>query len=337
MGVISSLISLLCIAAVSSLNIGDVAPSLEGTQWLNGTAPVFQNQVTIVEFWRPSCGNCKAQLPHLTSLQKKYGDKLSIVSVSKYSVETMEEFIKANGEQIEFTVGKVNKELSDAYMTGVTGVPYAFLINRDGIVVWKGHPADIDDILASTIEGDIDIEHLKEVAQLEAYLEDALNTNDPDIIDPINRKLLAVDPANEQGLEIGMRLARYNSEPAMVKEMFDKIQLTGLGGRKANIFAKMLVFESDLEYRYIEAAVKFSNYALKQDPNNHNYMDTYARVLYCLGDIEKAIAWEKKALELNPEVSSYQNNLAYYMAVKAVREKIDYDSVTQSRDSEAKK
>lgn len=333
MGGFPGLISLLCLVALSSLNVGDTVPSLEGTQWIKGNAPDFKNQVTIVEFWRTSCGNCKAQIPHMTALKQKYGDRLSVVSLCRDSVEKLEEFISANSDQMGFTVGKITKEIGDPFMSGVTGVPYAFLVNRDGLIVWKGHPAGIDDILAKTIEGGIDIEQLKRIDELETALNDVLLTNEPDIIAPVNRNLLAADQSNELGLEIGMRLAIYNEDPGMVREMFDSIQLTGLGGRKANIFAEMLVTESDLKYRYPEAAFRFSVYALKQDPDNNNYMDVFARVLYCLGDVDNAVIWEKKAVALEPENSFYQNNLDYYLSLKAIRGKSDYIAKTRLSES----
>lgn len=333
MGGIYGLISLLCMVALSSLNIGDPAPSLEGAQWIKGTAPDFKNQVTIVEFWRTTCGNCRAQIPHLTSLQQMYGDRLSVITVSRDSVEKLGEFIKTSGDQMDFSVGSITKEIGDPYMSGVTGVPYAFLINRNGQIVWKGHPSEIDDILAKTIEGSIDIEHLKKIDRLETSLNEALAANDPDIIAPADRDLLAADPSNELGLEIGMRLAIYNEEPGMVKEMFYNIKFTGLSGRKANIFAKMLVTESDLEYRYPEAAFRFSVHALKQEPDNDSYMDVFARVLYSLGDLDNAIIWEKRAIALNPENSSYPNNLDYYLALKAIRAKSDYKNNTQLSES----
>jgi len=331
MGGISGIISLLFIVAVSSLNIGDTVPSLEGTQWLKGAAPAFKNQATILEFWRTSCSHCKAQMPHLTSLQKHYGSRISVVAVSKDPLEAIEEFIKTNGDQMEFTVGKISKELGEPFMTGVSGVPYAYLINKDGIVVWKGNPSGIDEILARTVEGKVDIKQLKNIADLEASLDEALNANDPDAIAQIDRKLLLADPANEQGLDVGMRVAKYNSEPAKVKEMFDKVLLAELEGSKANALAMMLVAESDLAYRYPEAALKFSLYALKKEPDNDDYMDVYARVLYSLGDIEKAILWEKKALALAPK-DFYQSNLNYYMTVKTIREKSNYNSDTKLHD-----
>jgi len=333
MGGIFETISLLCLVALSSLNIGDPAPSLEGTQWLKGKAPDFKKQVTIVEFWRTTCGNCKAQIPHLTSLQRMYGDRLSVITVSRDSVEKLEEYIKANGDQMDFTVGSITKEIGNPYMSDVPGVPYAFLIDRDGRIVWKGHPSEIDDILAKTIKGNIDIEQLKKIDRLEVSLNEALETNEPDAIAPINSNLLAVDPSNELGLEIGIRLAIYNEQPGMIKEIFDNVQVTGLSGSKANTFAKMLVTQSELEYRYPEAAFRFSVHALKQDPDNDGYMDVFARVIYCLGDLDNAIMWEKKAVSLDPENISYKRNLDYYLSLKAIRAKNEYKVNTQLRES----
>ncbi len=337
MGGISGLISLLCMVAVSAVNIGDTAPALEGAQWLKGNAPVFKNRITVVEIWRTTCGNCKAQMPHLTALQKKYGDTISIAALSKEPVDVIAEFIKANGDQMGFTVGKISKELSDSYMTGVKGVPYAFLINRDGAVVWKGHPADIDNILARAVDGSIAVEELKKIALLEESLKEAMETNDPDIIAPADQNLLLADPGNEEALEVGIRIALYNDEPAKIKEMFDRVPMEGLSDKKASSFAMMLVSESNLAFRYPEAALKFSLHALKQNPQNDYSMDVYARVLYCLGEIENAILWEKKALALNPDEKDYQSNLDYYMAISSVRGKIDYKSVFQLKDLKAAK
>jgi len=318
---------------VSSLNIGDAAPSLDGTQWLKGSAPVFKNQVTIVEFWRPSCGNCKAQIPHLTALQKKYGNRISVVALSREPLDTLAEFIKANGDQMGYTIGKVTKELGEPYMVDVTGVPYAFLVNKNGIVVWKGHPGGIDDILARTVEGNIDIEQLKLINNLETALNEALKVNDAETVASIDQKLLLVDPSNEKGLEVGMEVAKYNDDPALVKKMYDQVQQKGLDEEKAGLLAMLLVSESDLAYRYPEAALKFAFHALTKDPENDSYMDVYARVLYCLGDIEKAVLWEKKALELNPTKTSYQSNLNYYLSIKTIRGKSDYNSMTQLQGS----
>jgi thiol-disulfide isomerase/thioredoxin len=337
MGGISALISMICMIAVSSINIGESAPALEGIQWLKGNAAIFKDHITVVEIWRSSCGHCKAQIPHLTSLQKKYGDRIQIVALSREPVETLEEFIKTNGDQIGYTVGKGPKDLMDAYMIGVQGVPYAYLINRDGLIVWSGKPSEIDVILEKTVEGKVDIEHLKNISLLEASLLSAVNSNDLDTVASIDQKLLLSDPGNEQGLDVGLRLAKYNNEPEKVKEMFDKVQIEGMESAKAISLAMMLITDGDLAYRYPESALKFAIYALKKEPENDDYMDAYARLLYCLGDIEDAIVWEKKALALNTSDSSYQDNLEYYMKIKNIRAKGSYNPFSQSQDQKTAK
>jgi thiol-disulfide isomerase/thioredoxin len=324
MGSISGLIAFMFIAALSSLNIGDTAPSFEGTQWLKGKAPVFKNQVTIIELWRPSCGHCKAVIPHLTSLQKKYGNQIAIVSLSKEPIEILQKFIKANGDQMEYTIGKASNEFP--YYADVPGLPYAFLINKDGIIVWKGHPSNIDEYIFKTMEGRVDIEQFKMINKLETAIDEASKTNDLETITSIDQKLLQVDPSNYQGLESGIMVAKYKNDPKIVKEIFDRVPQTRLSVEKAKIFAEMLINESDLAYRYPEAALNFIVYALKNEPNNDNLIDVYARVLYYIGDIEKAITWQKKAIGINPKESSYQTNLDYYLSIKTIREKSDKNS-----------
>jgi thiol-disulfide isomerase/thioredoxin len=337
MGSVSGLVSLLYLATISLFSAGDTAPSLEGVQWIRGKAPVFSNQVTVVELWRPSCGNCKAQIPHLTSLQKQYGDKLTIAAISKEPLEAIEDFIKTNGDQMDFTVGKASVEIADLYMAGISGVPYAYIINKDGLIVWKGHPASMDEILASTIEGKVNIAQLKNIALLENSLDEALKTNNPETIMPIDQKLLLADPSNEKGLEVGMSVAKYKHNPALVKEMYDRVPQAGISGEKANLFAALLIAENDLSYRYPEAALKFSFHAITKEPKNDTYIDLYARVLYTLGDIDRAILYEKKALAISPSTTSYQSNLNYYLTVKTIKEKIDYNSMTQLPDVKAAK
>jgi hypothetical protein len=40
---------------------------------------------------------------------------------------------------MHYTLGTGSRTLDDY---GVTGIPHAFIIGRDGKLVWKGHPSD---------------------------------------------------------------------------------------------------------------------------------------------------------------------------------------------------
>ena len=79
------------------------------------------------------------------------------------------------------------------------------------------------------------------------------------------------------------------------------------------------LFSSSFTYRHPEAAMKFAEYAFKKDPENSGFINTYARLLYCLGDLEDALTWQEKAVKLDPNNKTYQDNLNYYISIKTLR------------------
>jgi len=150
-------------------------------------------------------------------------------------------------------------------------------------------------------------------------LNDALKSEDPVSIAGAISDLLAADPANIQALEVGLEIAKYNKAPELMRQMFDMVPMSGLSGDKAEKFASMLISDSSFTYRYPEAAMKFAEYAFKKDPENSGYINTYARLLYCLGDLEDALTWQEKAVKLDPNNKTYQDNLNYCISIKTLR------------------
>lgn len=199
-------------------------------------------------------------------------------------------------------------------------VPHSLIIDKEGDVVWEGHPAKIEEVLDKILAGKTDIEFFKKLETMEKVLDGIKESNDMPSIAKTARAILDIDPANVQSLKVVISYAKYNKVPKLIKEIFDSIPMTDLNGYKANQFAIMLLSDSDLGYRYPAAAMKYATYALKQWTENGQYINTYARSLYCLGDVEKAIVWQKKAVKLVPDNSSYQDNLDYYLSIKQLRD-----------------
>ena len=57
--------------------------------------------------------------------------------------QTVEEFVKENSEKMDYNVALDNEtQSSDAYMAayGRDGIPTAFVVDKQGRVVWVGHP-----------------------------------------------------------------------------------------------------------------------------------------------------------------------------------------------------
>ncbi len=82
-------------------------------------------------------------VPHLNDLHESYEEKgLTIVGVTNEEEPLVREKMKA--AEMKFPVALVEGiGVDQAY--NVSGVPRSFLIDRDGKLVWYGHPANLQD------------------------------------------------------------------------------------------------------------------------------------------------------------------------------------------------
>ena len=152
------------LAAVCADEIGDKAKPLEIAEWVKGKKDVDVTDgksVYVVEFWATWCGPCIINIPHLTDLQKEYGDKVVFIGISKEEAEKVKPFVEKQGDKMDYTValdkeGKCHEYYMKAY--GQKSIPCAFIIDKEGSVAWVGHPMKIDEPLKQIVEGTYDFE-----------------------------------------------------------------------------------------------------------------------------------------------------------------------------------
>jgi thiol-disulfide isomerase/thioredoxin len=141
-----------------ALAVGDSAPGLDVREFVRGqpVAGFERGTVYVVEFWEVGCPPCRAAIPHLNDLQKKY-PAVVFISVGVYTPTTDNvAYVKRTGEQMGYRVAVDRVPPGkDAYTGGAMvrgwlepageeGVPVSFIIDGDRRVAWVGHPTDLD-------------------------------------------------------------------------------------------------------------------------------------------------------------------------------------------------
>jgi len=326
----------------ASLTVGDAAPALSIAKWVKGSpvAGFEKGKTYVVEFWATWCGPCIAGMPHLSELQKKYGDKgLTIMGVSSAdsrgnSLEKVEAMVKDKGDKMAYTVAwDTERSTTDAYMkaAGQNGIPCAFLVDGNGKIAYIGHPMRIDATLEQVVAGKHDLKALadaqKKAKELEGKstaiqqeLNRAANAQDWEAAIKACDDLIALDPAQYGGaaavkfqfLATNVKdLDRAYAWAKQASEGLLKDQQDALNG----IAWTMVDPDAELERRDVDLALKIATRAneLAQD-KDAGILDTLARAWFLKGDVTKAVEIQRKAVALDGRLKTslkeYEDALA---------------------------
>ncbi|MBK9778106.1 MAG: TlpA family protein disulfide reductase [bacterium] len=144
--------------APTTLGIGDNAPTLEVEAWLKGEpVPQFlRGRAYIVEFWATWCMPCVYGMPHLTEMQSRWADRVTVIGVDVFdgnadaadSVTTRERvaaFVAARDSVIGYRIaldGEAQKAATGwLRAAGLNTIPSAFLVDGEGRIAHIGNPA----------------------------------------------------------------------------------------------------------------------------------------------------------------------------------------------------
>ena len=126
--------------------VGSTARAVEVAHAYQGAMPDLASGVSVLVFWEKWCPYCRKEMPSIEDLHKKYGDRINFVGLTKQSKGTSDEevktFIQDNG--LTYPILKETGQASADYV--VSGIPASAVV-KDGVVIWRGHPARFDDAM----------------------------------------------------------------------------------------------------------------------------------------------------------------------------------------------
>ena len=127
---------------------GKAAPtSFDVEEWMIGNAGNVNlaSGTTLLVFWEIWCPHCKREVPELQATFEKYSSKgLQMVGLTKMSRNKSKEEVMSflQDKKVSYPIAKENGKLSSHF--NVSGIPAAAVV-KDGKIVWRGHPARLDD------------------------------------------------------------------------------------------------------------------------------------------------------------------------------------------------
>lgn len=306
---------------------GDPAPSLDGITWLKGE-PVRafeRGRIYIVEIWATWCGPCKRGIPHLTELQARHKDKLTVIGISCWEradtpdarIAVARSFVESQGDAMNYTVaadgdGIIVRDWMQP--AGRRSIPTAFIVDEHGAIAWIGNPlTGMDAVLDKVLAGGFDARAEAAKAKLAAA---AKKVKD----EMFARANLAANSGNSaEALQLADQLLASETDPAS-RIPYHRLKLRVLlksdepaayalarslleGELKDSDFGLYTLATSILsadklaapDYPLIIALAERS--AQLAAPGNAAPHETLAQARFRAGDIPGAIAAAEKALE----------------------------------------
>lgn len=369
-----------------ALDVGDRAPELNVSEWVRGKPvvlfpknnekydiatinaavldlPFFRglpvkaktlekkrntSYIYVIFFWATWTNSSLRLLDFVEKEKNLYSNEdIVFLGISKENASRVKNYLEPKNN-INISLGIDNKaETYDKYMQGTKGVPVFFIIGRNGELIWKGSPLEVDRVLSRVVAGTFDAEGQGKIEELRESIKNSSHIFDNNSKKKAAIKTLNIDPTDETAINIVVdNYIRKNQivkaiefvENARKKAGENKylqrnlfyIELGIIRGMDVNKskdilnnltksfyatfydnsvflneFAVMILKNAPFEVRPLKELLKMAERAVflesKRNAISENlgmYLQTLARVYYCLGWFTKAITTQSQAIPL---------------------------------------
>ncbi len=289
-------VSLFC-AAANALDVGEKSTPLTGVTWVKGEgvdpSKPDGKHIYIVEFWATWCQPCHVSIPHLNGLHAKYKDKgLVIMGISNETKEKVDEFMtKLN---MDYIVGlEPTNAVFTAYKGANQGIPEAFVIGKDGKLLWRGNPlAGLDRTVKLIMEGKFDLEVSKKIAAEQANLQAAAQKNDAKAVLAAVNEMIKLEPDNHEHHALRINIVKQIGGAAQVPALYDAWGKDCANNPEGLAALTNTLLNADVSnVRFLQKALELAMQAVKvSNGTSANAVLALARAYCALGAHDKALA-----------------------------------------------
>ncbi len=281
---------------IAAADLGDKAPSLQIEQWVKGEALDLNagkgKTIFVLVFLETGCDYCRESFPRLTEWQKKFKDQgVEFIGISAEPAIVLRSFVESLGDQVGFAVAAdAQRKTYTAYMTafGEVVVPHAFVVQKNGLIAWRGHPfAGLEKAIREIVAGEFDLAAAQRIANAEKLQQRYVT-------------LVSEERKNPEAGPIGNQiLTDGRPNPWLL-----------------NNFAWSILTDPGIKHRDFNLALRAAKEAYDAFGGNESaFADTYARALFDTGKTAEAIKIQKHAIETCKEPRQkpgLEESLKYY-------------------------
>ncbi len=116
---------------------GKKKPETPIETWITAEPASLEGKYVLYDYWATWCGPCVHALDTAEKLHSRFDDKLVTIAISDEDPDTVRAFVKKQGWKQPIAVD-TTRAVPEALE--IRGIPHAFLVNPEGVVVWQGHP-----------------------------------------------------------------------------------------------------------------------------------------------------------------------------------------------------
>lgn len=282
--------------------LGDEAPAWDVQTWVKGDpvdpAALKGKAVILLEFFSVNERDGEARVKHLNGLATKhFAAGLRIASLGVENETDVKEWVAKH--DVKYPVGVDNlRNTAAAY--GDSDGGFAVLIDKQGRFVWRGGQDGVDATLEKVLAGKYDVERARKTEQLRSDVIRRLPQGAPpdwDALGPAVDALLAHEPSSSLGIDL--KRAHFGSERdlkgwrAWIVAHVPKVTESSV----LNEIAWEMATASDLGWREPGAMLASAKKAVElTQSKDASILDTLARVHAELGQMDKAVEVQKKAV-----------------------------------------